>query len=628
MNEFLEAFLQEARELVEQASGDLLAVERRHDDKGRIDSAFRAFHTLKGSAGIVEFDAMARLLHAAEDVLGRVRNGTEPVTGPLISRCLACLDQVLVWLRYIEEHGKLPEDDAGADRLVAAFAGASEPPRAASEPNSDATDDLPKAARELLETQITLLESEENEGARGRFASAANVVLNVLRACGRTEQAAAFEGKYQECARGGTFGGLAEAVRALCSVTAPQDSASERPFETASQEASIRTLRVDVERVDALVKLAGEMTIVRNALAHAVRLAQNGEASVTLAALLKSQHAALDRLVDELQISALNIRVLPMRHVFQRFPRLVRDLAGQLGKTVRLIIDGEDTEADKTVVENLAEPLIHVIRNAIDHGVEAEAQRVKHGKAATGTIRISAHREGDNVIVVVADDGAGIDSARIRAIAAERQVLPPDAIQSLSDEEAVNLIFLPGFSTASVVTGLSGRGVGMDAVRSAVERLGGRVSIQSNPGHGTNVRFSLPFSVIVSQVMTASAAGQDFGVPLEHVVETIRVPANRVIPVGEAHAFVLRDVTIPLIDLAQIVGGAKSFPSLRPDYDVMIVAVEGQLTGLVVDRLGERMDVMLKPLDGLIAGTPGIAGTTLVADGRVLLVLDLPELLQ
>jgi two-component system chemotaxis sensor kinase CheA len=398
--------------------------------------------------------------------------------------------------------------------------------------------------------------------------------------------------------------------------------------ESITQEPSTRTLRVDVERIDALVKLAGEMTVVRNALAHAVSLAQSGGASDTLAALLKSQHAALDRLVDDLQVSALNMRVLPMRHVFQRFPRLVRDLAEQLGKPVRLMMEGEDTEADKTVVENLAEPLVHVIRNAIDHGIESPEQRLRSGKVAVGTIRISAHREGENVIVVVADDGAGIDTARIRAIAAERDVLPLDTIQSLSDEEATNIIFMPGFSTAKEVTGLSGRGVGMDAVRSAVERLGGRVSLQSSLGSGTSVRFSLPFSVLVSQVMTATAAGQDFGVPLENVLETVRVPASSIVPIGEDFAFVLRDVTIPLIDLAQIVGRKKSFPSGQPNYDVMVVAIEGQMVGLVVERLGERMDVMLKPLDGLIAGTPGVAGTTLVADGRVLLVLDLPELLQ
>jgi two-component system chemotaxis sensor kinase CheA len=488
---------------------------------------------------------------------------------------------------------------------------------------------LPQAARNLLEVQIALLRSDESSGAKGRFVSAATVVLNVLRGCGRIGQAADFDRKYQECLHTGDFRKLIDAIGAVFDADDQSVSTSEpQSAEAAAQEPSARTLRVDVGRIDALVKLAGEMTVVRNAFAHAVDLAQNGAASDTLTALLKNQHGALDRLVDELQMSALNMRVLPMRHVFQRFPRLVRDLAEQLGKPVRLIMDGEDTEADKTVVEKLAEPLVHVIRNAIDHGIEAEPERVKSGKAASGTIRISAHREGENVIVVVADDGAGIDTARIRAIAAEREVLPPDAIQALSDEEVTNIIFMPGFSTAKEVTGVSGRGVGMDAVRSAVERLGGRVSLQSNPGRGTSVRFSLPFSVMVSQVMTATAAGQDFGVPLESVLETVRVPATQVVPVGGAHAFVLRDQTIPLIDLAQLVGGAKSFPSARSDYEIMVVAIEGQMVGLVVERLGERMDVMLRPLDGLIAGTPGVAGTSLVADGRVLLVLDLLELLQ
>jgi len=630
MNEFLEAFLQEARELVEQASGDLLALEQRPDDKGRIDSAFRAFHTLKGSAGIVEFHAMARLLHAVEDVLGRVRSGAEPITAALITRCFGCLDQVLTWLRYIEEHGKLPDDDGSVGRLAAAFAGTpKDARRPGATPNLDMAGDFPQPARELLKTQIVLLGSEERSGAAGRFASVATVVLNVLRACGRTDQAAEFERKYLACVRDRDSRGLIDAIEALFHANEQTASTFEpRTVESIAQEPSARTLRVDVERIDALVKLAGEMTVVRNAFAHAVNLAQNGGASDTLAALLKSQHAALDRLVDDLQLSALNMRVLPLRHVFQRFPRLVRDLAEQLGKSVRLIMEGDDTEADKTVVENLAEPLIHVIRNAIDHGIETQEQRARSGKVPAGTIRIAAQREGDNVIIVISDDGAGIDTARIRAIAAERELLPPDALQAMSDEEVTNIVFMPGFSTAKEITGLSGRGVGMDAVGSAVERLGGRVSIQSGLGRGTSVRFSLPFSVMVSQVMTATAAGQEFGVPLENVLESVRVPAASVVAIGEAYAFVLRDATIPLIDLAQIVGGEKSFPAGRPNYDVMVVEIDGQLVGLVVEHLGERMDVMLKPLDGLIAGTPGVAGTTLVADGKVLLVLDLPELLQ
>jgi two-component system chemotaxis sensor kinase CheA len=200
MNEFLEAFLQEARELVEQASADLLALERRNDDKGRIDSAFRAFHTLKGSAGIVEFHAMARLLHAAEDVLGRVRSGAEPVTTALITHCFSCLDQVVAWLRYIEQRGQLPDDDGSADRLAAAFAGdSSDVSRPASKAISEVAGDLPRPARELLETQIALLRSEEISGAAGRLVSAATVVLNVLRACGRARRAADFDLRYQKC---------------------------------------------------------------------------------------------------------------------------------------------------------------------------------------------------------------------------------------------------------------------------------------------------------------------------------------------------------------------------------------------------------------------------------------------
>ena len=277
----------------------------------------------------------------------------------------------------------------------------------------------------------------------------------------------------------------------------------------------MRALRVEVERIDALVRLAGELTVMKNTLGHASRLAKDGSDPTVLGALLAEQHALLDRLVEELQRSLLGIRVLPMRHIFRRFPKVVREMAGDLGKSVRLLTEGEATEADKAVVEALSEPLLHVLRNAVDHGIETAAQRGAAGKSATATIRLRAVRDGEQMIVEVEDDGGGIDTAKVRAIAAAEGIAAPEQLAAMTEEEITGLIFTPGLSTAAAISEVSGRGVGMDAVRSAIARLGGRVEIASRPGEGTRVRFQVPFAVIMSRVLTLEAGGQVFGVPVD-----------------------------------------------------------------------------------------------------------------
>ena len=634
MNELLDAFLSEGRELIDQATRDLLALEERPGDKDSLDGAFRAFHTLKGAAGIIEFTAMGRLLHAAEEILELARGGGAPLTRETVSQCLACLDQVQSWLEYIEARGEPPSDAAAvADKLLRGWVryGASGgAPASGLDVGSPLVEEkgLLATAQILLAAQLPLLSDSHSDGALGRRASAATVVANVLRASKKTAEAEHVEQVFAACLSAGDFNplrALVETIVGMAETAARREAEIDEQSEV--QETLVRTLRVDVGRVDALIKLVGEMTVVNNAFDYAARLAQTDGDTKALASLLKNEHATLDRLVSELQQSVLRLRLLPLRHAFQRFPRLVRDLAATLGKSVKLITDGDETEADKVVVENLTDPLLHVVRNAVDHGIEPADQRSSVGKPVPATIQLRARREGEHVIVEVEDDGRGIDLARVREIAAARRILPPDRSRTLSEQDALDLIFTPGFSTAAEVTGLSGRGVGMDAVRRAVQKLGGHVTVESLLGQRTCVRFTLPFSVMMTRIITVEAAGQVFGIPLDSVVETIRLAEDRVVAIGSTNAFVGRDRTIPLIDLAETLGGVKA-PVSTPESNVVVVAVGGHFGGLVVDRLGERMEVMLKPIDRFLAGTPGVSGTTLLGDGRVLIVLDTEELLQ
>jgi two-component system chemotaxis sensor kinase CheA len=598
MNEFLEQFLNEARELVEQATADLLALERAPGDRESLDGAFRAFHTLKGGAGIVDFPAMARAVHAAEDVLSLVRAGERPVTAALIGACLQCIDQVVQWLDAIQDSGEIPPDaENDADRAITQFAVKSAAP---------AQGETPVDPLAILKEQALLAAG----GAQGKVASAGRVAANVLISLGRDDEADAIAAQDDPAA----LVALIEEAIGHAPDAAP----------AARAEPLSRTLRVDAERVGALVDLTGELTVAKNAVGHLAKLAaERGDA---LARSLREEHARLDRLVGALQASVLSLRVLPLRGVFQRFTRIARELSSALAKPMRLEISGDDTEIDKAIVDMLFEPLLHVFRNAMDHGIETAPERLAAGKPAVAVLRLRARRDGERIAVEIEDDGRGIDVARVRQLAAERRLVPADMLASLSDAEIVDLIFMPGFSTARTVTDLSGRGVGLDAVRTAVERLGGRVEAETRPGRGSTVRFILPFSVMITRVMTVEAGGQQFGVPLDAVVETVRIARGDIHGVGGAEAFVLGHRTVPLLALGRILGRGEGAAGARAT--VLVVASGGHTIGLEVERLGERMDVMLKPPEGLLAGAAGIAGTTLLGDGSVLLVLDLQEILR
>ncbi|HEY2007638.1 MAG TPA: chemotaxis protein CheA [Rhizomicrobium sp.] len=627
MNEFVEQFLLESRELVEQANADLLAVEENPGDAERLDGAFRAFHTLKGSAGIVDFAAMSRAAHAAEDLLAAVRSGKAAISRELVGNCLGCLDLIQQWLDAMQVNGDIPaKADAEADAIVARLG----TPSAGSV--SDAGNGHARAekgtlsaeATALLQAQIQLLQEKTSEGLVGRLLSAGRVAVNVLRSSGLVEPIADLEHAAGASAAAEDGVPLAAAIRKLLPAYVPGVPG---PEASAGADTAARVLRVDVERIDALVKLTGELIVAKNAVGHAAQLARNNADPQTLAQLLKEQHGLIGRLIEELQRSVLTIRVLPLRHVFNRFPRLVREIAETLGKPARLVTEGDDTEADKVVVEHLFEPLLHIIRNALDHGIETAAERLALGKPPIATINLRAARSGDVVVIEVQDDGRGIDIDKVRALAVKREVAEPGIIAQMSDDEVADLVFAAGFSTAAAITDLSGRGVGMNVVRSNVERLGGTARIVSRPGQGTSVVLRLPFSVMMTRVMTVAAGGQILGLPLDHVVETASIPRDQISAIGKGEAFVLRNRTIPLVNLARTLGQPVGEPP-SAEAKIVIVSLDGQLGGLEVERFGDRLDVMLKPMDGILQGMPGVAGTSLLGDGTVLIVLDLQDLLQ
>jgi two-component system chemotaxis sensor kinase CheA len=720
MNDFLQQFLIESRELVTQATEGLLLLEQSPANAEGIDSVFRAFHTLKGGAGIVEFATMEHVVHSAEDLLVQVRSGRRTLDPALTGACLTCLDQVSAWLDILERTGELPSDrdrkadiaidPAGVQNWAASLVGRNAgvrgaavtairfvpghdcfyqgedpiarmsglprllaldlepvsawPPLSAFDPYScnlvltalsgasmnevnahmqghpgacevvevspaavsSMEGPLPRNVRKVLQEQVAMLDVESVRHLPGRIASAAITAANTMQYCGRNAQAEALK---RALGNGGGEDVRLSVRRAITQLLASDSAAPAAKAESShpAETTIARTLRVDAERIDSLVRLTGELTVAKNAIGHTAQLAQvNGD---SVAGLLKEHHGVLERLIAQLQGSAIGMRVLPLRSVFQRFPRVLREMAANLGKPAKLVIEGEDTEADKTIVEMLFEPLLHVVRNAIDHGVEDANERLKRGKPSVATIHLRAAREANQVLIEVTDDGGGIDVERVREVARNRGVTAAADLRTMLEADVIDLIFAPGFSTAARVTELSGRGVGMDAVRQAVEKVGGRVSIASRAGQGTTVSFSLPFSVLMTQVMTVEAGGQAFGIPVDAIVETVRVANEGISGVGDARVIVHRDRTIPVLELGTVLDGSQNGKTCDDNQATVVIAtVAGQWVGLQVDHPGERMAVILKPLDGLLAGTSGIAGTTLLGDGRILLVLDIAELLQ
>ena len=410
-----------------------------------------------------------------------------------------------------------------------------------------------------------------------------------------------------------------EPPRPLAAVQAPPPAAAAQ--DRKGEAAGAPTIRVDLERVDRLIDLVGELVINQAMLSQ--RMSEEGlrRGSPAMVALDE-----LEQLTREIQDSVMAIRAQPVRSVFQRMPRLVRETAALVHKQVRLVTDGEGTEVDKTVIERLSDPLTHMIRNAIDHGVETPETRVAAGKPAEGTVRLSALHRSGRIVIEVADDGAGINRARVRQIAVERGLIAPDA--ALSDEEVDNLIFMAGFSTASTVSDISGRGVGMDVVRRSIQALGGRISIASRPGEGSTFTLSLPLTLAVLDGMVVSVGDQTLVAPLTAMIETLKPQPSQVHALGGGQVIAIRDAYLPLVDVGQVLGYRST--SLEPASGVaLLVETEGGArSALLVDAIQGQRQVVIKSLEANFQHVPGIAAATILGDGRVALILDVDALVD
>jgi two-component system chemotaxis sensor kinase CheA len=433
-------------------------------------------------------------------------------------------------------------------------------------------------------------------------------------------------------------GTMAVAVAGAAAAAAPFDAPPTAPCAAEAGDklqrrsddlgAAPTTLKVEQEKIDRLMGLIGEMVVAKNALPYLAARAETVYGVRELAREIKARYAVINRVAEDMQDAIMQVRMMPVSFVFQRFPRLVRDISRKLGKEVELVLEGEGTAADKNIIEALADPLIHILRNSLDHGLETPDARLAAGKPAAGRLLIRAAQVGDRVVIEVCDDGRGIDPAVIKRKALEKGVIDLEQSERLSDQDAINLVFAAGFSTVDVVSDLSGRGVGMDVVRAKVAQVGGSVSLASRPGEGTQILLSLPLSMAVSNVMIVESGEQSFGIPMDMVVETVRVAGAEVHAIQRRESTVLRGQIVPLCTLNSLLAsGRPQRLNDQGELAILVVRLRGEQVGLVVDHFRGVVDIILKPLGGILGSLPGYAGCALLGDGSVLMVLNPGELM-
>ncbi|AFS38326.1 chemotaxis protein CheA [Alteromonas macleodii] len=491
--------------------------------------------------------------------------------------------------------------------------------------------------RAMLTQQLALLNSD-NYKSEFMFPSIAGLVGNILGAEFENEDALAVaisNALDEETIQAQANDDQAQQTSndATAETTQPANTQPAKALETTEDTAApvkaerqaVKMLKVDQSKIDYLMDIVGELTVAKNSLPYLAKQAEEEGGSRKLSKQIKAHFSIVNRLTESLQSAVLQIRMVPVSHVFQRYPRLVRDLARKLDKKIELCMQGEDTEFDKNLIESLSEPLIHLLRNSIDHGIESPAERLAAGKPEVGRIDLIATPLDDSVIIEIRDDGKGIDPQKIKLLAFQKGVISETQLENLDDNEALQLIFAAGFSTSEQVSDLSGRGVGMDAVKTMVSQAGGTIEMQSEVGVGSTFKLLLPQTMSVNRVMMFEVNDQMFGVGMDAVVETVKVPTADIQRIRNEHVLVIREKLIPLCDLREALGFEAA--EEREEHSILVVSTPQGEFGLIIDKFHEGIDVIQKPLEGVLAGYAHFSGTALLGDGRVLLIINVQEVL-
>ena len=592
MDEVLKEFLVESYENMDRLDRDLVSLEERPDDKQILGSIFRTIHTIKGTCGFLGFGKLEKVTHVGESLLARLRDGSLKVDGEITTALLSLVDAVRSMLTHLESHGDEGERDDSrlVQELVRLNDGTQKPVHAVQPPMPSPVAAAPAPVAPKPEP---VAQASTPEAAP--VASAPD--------------------------HGEDHPAPAAPAQPVASKPAdkPADKAAEKHGEDSKM--SDANVRVDVGLLDKLMNLVGELVLARN------QILQHGATDRDAAFLATSQR--LNLITTELQEGVMKTRMQPIGTVWNKFPRVVRDLAVMCGKQVRVEMEGKETELDRTIIEAIKDPLTHIVRNSVDHGIETSQERVSKGKPAEGRLLLRAYHEGGQVNIEIADDGGGIRIDKVKAKAVEKGLITAEHAARMSEREAVNLIFLPGFSTAAKVTNVSGRGVGMDVVKTNIEKIGGAVDVSTRVGDGTTLRIKIPLTLAIIPALVVTCDGDRFAIPQVSLLELVRLESEDaktgIESIRGTPVYRLRGNLLPLVYLSHVLGLA---PKEHDHVNIVVLQADGRPFGLVVDSINDTEEIVVKPLGKLLKGLPCYAGATIMGDGKVALILDVMGIAQ
>lgn len=571
MQDFVGDFLAEADELISALDNDLVTLEKEPDRPGLMDNIFRAAHTIKGNSSFLGLDQVSGLTHKMEDVLNRLRKNEINVTAHIMDVLLESVDGLKILLEDVRE-GKLVLRDmeSVSEKLhIINEAETSESIVASGSPNSVSSAGISPVGDTAASATVSTL----SEGSASEASST--------------------------------------------TVAAAPGAAANRPE---------KTVRVDVDRLDALMDLVGELVLGRNTLVQANTEVATSGIKLETRERMGTVSSQINFVTTELQTAVMNLRMFPVSKVFSRFPRLIRDLASASGKKIKLELSGESTELDKTVIEEIGDPLVHLIRNSCDHGIEMPEDRLAAGKPEVGTVWLSAAQQGSNIVVTIRDDGKGLDVEALKAKAVERGLVSQLDVEKLSNKEIYKFIFAAGFSTAKVVTDVSGRGVGMDVVRTNINKLNGVIELDSEVGKGTTTIIKLPLTLAIIQGLLVKAGDDIYVIPLASVLETVKVSHSEIKYINGNKVIRLRETVLPILSLKSVLrADSGSEEEIDKSY-IVVVGLADQRLGIVVDDLLGQEEVVIKSLGKLFGTVEGLAGATILGDGRIRLITDIAGL--
>ena len=633
MKEIMEDFLIEAFELIEQIDHDLVELEANPEDLELLNRIFRVAHTVKGSSSFLNFDVLTELTHHMEDVLNKARKGELKITPDIMDVVLESVDMMKGLLESIRDNGsdsaagidiknicvRLTQISEGEAPSAAAEAPAAAPaPEPVKEPEPAAPAE--EAAPEVSDAELSKLSDSEVEAEIERL-------LKVRKA----------EDQARRASKGIAPKSPEEIAPATSAAPAPapkpapsRERDADKKVPAASSNSAVaqeQTIRVEVKRLDHLMNLIGELVLGKNRLLKIYDDVEERYEGEKFLEELNQVVSSLSLVTTDIQLAVMKTRMLPIAKVFNKFPRMIRDLSRDLGKQIDLEISGEETELDKSIVEEIGDPLVHIIRNSCDHGIEDPETRKAMGKPEKGLVQLKAYNEGNHIVVEIVDDGKGLDADMLKSKSIEKGIITEREADAMSEKEAFGLIFRPGFSTAAKVTNVSGRGVGMDVVKTNIEKLNGIIDIESEVGKGTVMKLKIPLTLAIIQSLLVGTQEEFYAIPLASVLETVRVPIDDIYTIDGKNVLRLRDEVLSLVRLSDVFGVEKVFDGGDHTYVVIIGVAEAKL-GIIVDTLVGQEEIVIKSMGDYLQNIPGIAGATIRGDGRVTLIIDVGAMME